>query len=159
MTVSIDGEPFIQLWTHHPTDFPLDDPSLRIDHTRGEFWRMKQRGFRYRDMLPILSDRLGTDQFIWCCTKRGKFQRMTEEDDLVEWELNVPAAQVLAVYRVQQWEDIVWSRSDNWEDLIHDFDLADYLGEDVGALVRVPLPARVARRHEMKVRYPKGERA
>lgn len=128
------------LWTHHPSSFRLDDPNLQIDHTKGKFWNSEQLGFRYREALPKLQLLVKTDQFLWCCTTRGCFVRTTEEIDLVEWELDVPASQVLRFHDVQVWEDIVWSRGDDWDSLLIDGAIADVAADKgIGALVRVPV--------------------
>jgi len=128
----------MQLWTHHPSRFQIDAVDLVVDPTQGEHWHMEARNFRYRDVLRALCGRLGTSQFLWCCTRRGQFRRLIAECDLVEWELNVPESQILAFIRGRVWEDIVWSRSDDWGELIIEErpELADPY---INALVRVPL--------------------
>lgn len=130
----------MKLWTHHPSTFRLNDPDQRIDWTRGDYWDTEMGGFRYLEVLPMLQVRLGTSQFIWCCTTRGEFIRTSTSIDLVEWELDVPFAEILAFYRSSVWEDILWSRSDNWDGLLlTGLSEAEAATPDVGALVDFPL--------------------
>lgn len=143
----------MKLWTHHPDKFKVDDPDLMIDHTKGGYWHHEEKGFRYRDVLPVLVKRIGTDQFLWCCTVRGEFERVSEDVDLVEWELDIEYSQILAFYNVPIWDDLVSSRNDEWENLVLDTGEAD---QNVGALVRVPLgPTTATRIGPLEVKYPK----
>ena len=130
----------VTLWTHHPSTFQVNDPELHIDWTLGEFWNQNEAKFRYREVLPRVHEQLDTTQFLWCCTIRGGFERVCEEYDLVEWELNVPRSRV-RFYSVPVWEKIVYSRTDNWDGL--------WLGarestpnRKVGALVFLPLESK-----------------
>ena len=137
----------MQLWTHHPSDFPVDDPDLVVDYTKGKYADSSMEGnngFRYRTVLPELHKRVETSQFLWCCTERGSYPRVTEDVDknLMEWELNVPLTQILAFHRISAWEDLVWSRSDDWEELLIEVGEIEPPANDLsdlGVLVRVPL--------------------
>jgi hypothetical protein len=108
----------IKLWTHHPSDFRIDAVGIRIDPTQGQYWNYEKPGFRYREIAPVLWDKLGTDQFLWCCTQRGMFKRVLPDHDLVEWEIAAPPADVIAYVSSRVWEDLVWSKSDSWDRLI-----------------------------------------
>lgn len=149
----------MKLWTHHPSDFQLDT-AAEIDHTRGQYWNLNMRDFRYREVLLRLHQHIGTDQFLWCCTVRGGFMRTTEEIDWVEWELDIPESEVLKFYRVPIWEDIVWSRSDDWDQLFVDKAEADIPNQNVGALVKFPVRREWVKCHgPLPVRYPRTGRA
>ena len=139
----------MQLWTHHPEAFKVDADDLRIDHTCGTFWNLECPGFRYRAILPKLFDLVGSNQFLWCCTRRGKFARTSEAHDLVEWELHVPESAMIAVFRVSVWEDLIWSLSDDWSNLILT-ERPTVAADDINALVSVPLPKDSATRWLMK---------
>jgi hypothetical protein len=93
-----EGAP-MQLWTYHPGDFRIDAADLVIDPVRGYYWHYSAPGFRYREMLPVLQRRFGTDQFLWCYSIRGEFIRASEDHDVVEWALNVPDSQILGRIR------------------------------------------------------------
>jgi hypothetical protein len=145
----------MQLWTYHPSDFPVNDPCLVVDYTKGVYWHPDMQGnngFRYREVLPKLHARVGTDQFLWCFLKRGGYERVTEnvDQDLMEWELNVPLTQILRFYRESVWHDIVHSRSNEWGKLLTEVGQTERTGTDrtdLGALVRVPLKPEWARCH------------
>ena len=145
----------MELWTHHLVEFPVNDPNLIVDHTRGQYWEEEMigvDGFCYRDVLPRLHTCLGTTQFLWCCTRRDCYPRASEDvdKDLMEWELNVPLTQVLTFYRGSVWEDILWSKSDNWDRLLIAVGETAPAGNqlnDLGALARVPLEPKWAKCH------------
>ena len=145
----------MQLWTHHPSDFRVNDPDLVVDYTKGMYAQPSMQGingFRYCNVMPKLHTRVGTTQFLWCCTERGCYERVTEDvdKDLLKWELNVPLTQILHFHRVSVWEDIVWSRSDDWQDLLIEVGETERAANDlsdVGALVRVPLNRKWATCH------------
>lgn len=130
----------LTLWAYHPSDYRLDTPGLIMDHTKGKNWTRKMANFRYREVLLKLQRRLGTDQFLWCCSTRGCFRRTSEGIDLVEWQLDVPSSHVLSFYCEDVWENIVWSRSNEWERLLIE-DSPDQIVpcENVGVLLKLPL--------------------
>src|SRR5713101_762581 len=135
----------MQFWTHHPTGFQVDAVGLVIDSTKGQYWHCTRPRFRYCEVLPKLHKVVGTDQFLWCNTIRGQYKRWTEGMDLAEWELNVPESQVIAFIRQSVWEDIVWSKNDDWEKIIIEGKPgadADLLG-----LVLVPVLPKWAKCH------------
>ena len=153
----------MQLWTHHPSDFPVNDPDLVVDYTKGMYAQPSMEGsngFRYRNVLPKLHTLVGTTQFLWCCTERGRYERVTEDvdKDLLEWEINVPLTQILRFHLVSVWEDIVWGRSDDWQDLLIEVGETEPAANDLsdlGALVRVPLEPKSTTCHgPLQAKYP-----
>ncbi len=145
----------MQLWTHHPSVFRVNDPDLVVDYRKGEYAKKNthdNEGFRYCNVLPKLHKLLETTQFLWCCKGRGCYPRVSEDldKDLSEWELNVPLTQIVTCYSVSVWEDIVWSRSDDWKHLlipVSEIEPAANDPSDFGALVRVPLNRKWATCH------------
>lgn len=125
----------MQLWTYHSPGFPVDTIAA-IDHTKSYWWTYEEPGFRYREVLPILWSKVSTKHFLWCIGLHGT--RIPDKDE-VEWEVNLPQSAVLTFYRTTVWDDIVWSRSNNWPDLLIPV-WAESLSRAVGALVSVPLP-------------------
>ena len=144
-------EPRVKLWTYHPSTFRIDDPQLSVDYMRGKYWQDDSHGFRYREVLPILCELLGTTNFVWCCTARGKMQKMTSDEDLVEWEISLPMSNVLKFYSELVWDKIIWGKSDDWQPLF----VSDIKPSgDLGALVKVPLLPEVAFCHgQVKPKY------
>lgn len=139
------------VWTNHPKAFPICSPDLVIDYKLGHYWRDNHG--HYRDVLPKLHRLLGETQFLWCVTTLNKpFQRMSEDIDLVRWELDVPSSQVLALYREDAWNALFNGESTDWRSLI-----VDAVGERIGAFVRVPIEPAWATRQEIPVRYPKRQ--
>jgi len=129
----------MQLWTHHPSAYRIDAPDLKVYPKRGQYWKMRENRFRYHEMASRLWKLLGTDQLLWCCTVRGEFKRPTEDMDLVEWEINAPPSTILAYISSPVWEDLIWTRTDDWSGLI--LKHAPLLGnKDIHGLVTVPLP-------------------
>ncbi len=146
----------MRLWTYHPASFRVDDPNLRIDYTLGDIWNCDSVKTRegYRRALPRLHQLLdGETQFLWCCTGPRQFVRITESIDLVEWELLVPDAQVLSLYRESLWKSILYEGGDHWAELLVS-DLSEAGNKDIGALLRVPIEPEWATRREMEPRYP-----
>ena len=79
---------------------------------------------------------------------------MTEKEDLVEWELNVPDAQVLAFYREPVWETLVRDPLSNWDNLIVT-DRPVIALKDIGAWVKVPLLREWVTCHgQLEPKYP-----
>ncbi|MFK8115680.1 MAG: hypothetical protein AB8B91_26025 [Rubripirellula sp.] len=135
----------IRVWTHHPSTFPITSPNLVVDATRSVYYRSQE----YRDAIHELHHHLkGETQFLWCLTARKTFERHSESIDLIEWELDVPASQILTFYREDVWEPIYHGRSHHWADL-----LTDLPAENVGALVRVPIDPSWATPHAIPVKY------
>ena len=152
----------MQLWTYHPSDFRVDDPDLVVDYTKGKYAEPSSQvnGFRYREVATKLHKRVGTTQILWCFVERGRYVRVTEDvdKDVMEWELNVPLTQILAFYRVSVWEDIIWSRNDEWEHLVIAVEIEPPASRlsDLGALVRVPLSREWTTCHgHLPPKYPK----
>lgn len=148
----------MKLWTYHPSNFRLDDPNVKIDPTKGMYWN--DESLQYQKVLPKLQQLLGTDQFLWCCTIPDCFDRMTEDDDLVEWELVVPIAEILSFHSVPVWEDIVHGRGCAWDSLvIGDLTEQEAGKKEVGAWLRFPLkPDSIERFGHLYPLYPKSMR-
>src|SRR5580704_15732454 len=105
----------MQLWTHQPSPFRLDVLPLPLDPKRGAYWNAVQGpDFCYQEVAPLLWELVKTDQFLWCCTLRGMFQRQTADVDLVEWEINAPQSSILAYIDALIWEDIVRGKPRKW---------------------------------------------
>jgi hypothetical protein len=132
----------MQLWTYHPTGFQVDAADLIIDPARGQYWRHDEPGFRYQEVFPKLQKLVGTNQFLWCYTVRGQCIRVTEDMELVEWELNVQESHILRFFRSYVWEAIVRSKGDDWVNLF--VSGKPEAGQDIHALVVVPLPRGTA---------------
>jgi hypothetical protein len=135
-------ESTMKLWTFHPSTLNLHDAE-RIDHRRGQYWNSdhvvegKSLRQRYRLVLPMLQRLLGTDQVLWCDTVKDG-QVHNELIDQNGWELNVPLSQIAAFYWVMGWEDLLWGRTENWDDLFVEKS-AVQPSYEIGALVRFPL--------------------
>ena len=56
---------------------------------------------------------------------------------------------MIAVFRVSVWEDLIWSLSDDWSNLILT-ERPTVAADDINALVSVPLPKDSATRWLMK---------
>src|ERR1700687_2181663 len=125
--------------------FQVDAAELVIDPAKGQYWCLQMPGFRYREALSKLQERVGTSQFLWCYTVRGSCIRPTEDVDLVEWELNVSESQILRFFRSHVWEAIVRSDSNGRENL---FVVGKpELGEDIDAVVLAPVALGTASAH------------
>jgi hypothetical protein len=126
----------MQLWTYHPQAFRIDAPDLDVKHELGFNWSLSRPHFRYREVLPIFCDLIGTTQFVWCSFKREwkKFYA-----DMVEWELNISLADRLRFYDEKVWNDLVWSRTDDWTNLMVNPTRAGQ--ENIEAIVLTPLQA------------------
>ena len=89
----------IPLWSYHPPVFSLLDSRVK-PHLSG-----------YRDDSQImaayaeLKSRLGTDQIIWCYTRKEDFRETSRP--MVEWALHVPLQNVVAFYDTVAWARII----------------------------------------------------
>ncbi len=143
----------MQLWTYHPSDFRINDPNLEVDYKKGKYSHpdiQVANGFRYCKVIPKLHEMVGTTQFLWCFTQQDQFARTYEDDDSLEWELNVPLTQILTFYREKVWEGIIISQNDDWDRLLIAVGETEPAGSelnDLGALVRVPLEPNQAKNH------------
>jgi|SRR6185437_14135601 len=87
----------IPLWSFHPPGFSLLDGRVKPDLSG------------YRDDSQImaayaeLKSQLGTDQIIWCYTRKAGFRETSRQ--MVEWALQVPLKNVVAFY-----DSVVWAR-------------------------------------------------
>jgi hypothetical protein len=87
----------ILLWSFHAPDFSLFDGQVKPDLSG------------YRDDSQImaayaeLKSRLGTDQIIWCYTRKDDFRETSRQ--MVEWALRVPLQNIVAFY-----DSVVWAR-------------------------------------------------
>jgi hypothetical protein len=133
----------MKLWTNHPRCF-LIDKITEIDPTKSLWWTYDDPGFRYREVLPILWDKLKTKHFLWCASCQGEYYRTPDQNDLVEWELDVIPSSVLAFFDVGVWDKIVHSKSDDWTALFVT-EIAESLPKHIGALVAVPLSVMAVR--------------
>lgn len=89
----------------------------------------------------MLFERLGSDQWLWCCTTRARYHRQTEQFDLVEWEINLPIEEVILTSS-PVWEDIIYGRGDDWDSLIlTGLTESEAANDNVVALVRFPVRA------------------
>lgn len=141
----------MKLYTHHPRAFRLDGPADEFDPTKGTYWR---RYAAYREALPRLQKRVGTDKFLWCEIV-PTFQRMTEADDLVGWELNVPHAEILAfIHEAGNWKSLFGNRPRvYWSKLIATPTEAEATGNaEYSCLVRYPFCG--ATMFEIPPKYP-----
>lgn len=129
----------MKLWTFHPSNFRLDDPTPSIIHELGKYWG-SQTTPRYAAVLQRLHQLLGNDQILWCYTLKDNHWHFDGVDE-IEWELNVPFSQIEALYDVQLWENILYGRNEDWDNLILDRLTAESAANEcVGALVKWPLP-------------------
>lgn len=147
------------LWTYHPSDFKVDDPNLKIDPSKGQYSNEGDPKFvdRYREiLLPKLQQLVRTKQFLWCYTVPGQGIRASEDIDVVEWELDVPATQVLRRYDEKVWHEIYLGNDGDWDSLGLFVSEAEPMGKDIGALVRVPLKEEWVTNHgQLKPMYPR----
>ncbi len=144
----------MKLWTFHPSDFPLDDPSQPIIHERGTYWDCPTTP-RYKTAIRKLHELVDNDQVLWCYTVRDTHIHFHEIDE-IEWELNIPFCQIQAFYSVSIWDGILHGRRDDWDNLVlHGMTPQNAVREDVGALVRWPLnPCCVKRLGTPPPKYP-----
>lgn len=106
----------MQLWTLHPEELRIDDPDVIIDPTLGAYWNDPREDFRYREVLPLFQERIDSDQFLWCCIERNKYI-LGLKAKIIEWELNIPDNSKIRLFKTQIWEDLLYSRRDDWDDL------------------------------------------
>ena len=138
----------MKLWTHHPEAFRIDDPKLKIDPTRGQYWNSTDPYMRrYRELLRWLQRHFKTDQFLWCVTTPEKrFIRTHESIDQVDWELDVPFGKVLSFYDSPLWHRLLEHDDGDWERLVVDgLSETEAASPEYGALVRVPIVGNVKR--------------
>lgn len=126
----------MRLWTYHPPDFRIDDlRSSPIDPTKGPYWN--DRSLCYRKALPRLCTMLGIDAFpLWCFTAPDCWLLTSEAR--VEWELEVPEAEILGFIHSRVWDVILKSKSDDWQGVIVT-ERPVTPGQYVSAMVRFPL--------------------
>lgn len=127
----------MQLWTYHPAGFAVDNLPLPIDPAKGRHWN--EPSLMYKAAVQALFQKIGTDQFLWCCSVRDAFPPISYATDPIEWELNVPEVQILAFISEPVWDDILKGRRDDWEGVIVTDRPIEPKGQ-LSALVRVPLP-------------------
>ena len=91
----------MRLWTYHKPDFSLT--SGRVDLSRSDYFRcMPEIPGAYAE----LARRVGTDQIIWCYVRPDEYNNIPELT-CVEWALDVPDDQVLAIIDSFVWERII----------------------------------------------------
>ena len=141
-----------QFWTYHPDAFRVDNPTLKLDHTQGTYWDVKYGGMpTYRQARPKLVQLLGVNDFLWCCPIRGLLERYTLAHDLVEWEINVPASQIVSWLDNLQWEKFVRDPSMATTGLL--ISQPTTPSKDHVAFVAIPLKPGQAIRHEMEPKH------
>ena len=128
----------MQLWTLHPEELRIDDPDLVIDSSLGMYWNNPNEGLRtrYREVLPLFQDQIGTDQLLWCCVERHKFT-LGRKVEIIEWELSIPDNSKARLFETQIWADILYSKTDDWDDLFVENIPTDLKG--ISAVALLPL--------------------
>lgn len=96
----------LPLWSWQQPGYSLTEGT--VDHQRSD-WKTL-RG--YPESIKDLSERLGTDQFVWCYT-RGDEHDPLHSSASVEWQLEVPKHHVLAFICSFAWH---WILARNGED-------------------------------------------
>jgi hypothetical protein len=105
----------LTVWTVQPTDFDLPQVS-RLDCQRGTYWQTGDGNLqvrdRYRELLPMVHQHVGTDQILWCMSStfgpveyEGRAYELPweERDGTVLWELELPTVGVLAHFDTMKW--------------------------------------------------------
>jgi len=90
----------VRLWTSQPAGFSIVTGTLDPKRSRYNCDTVPN----YLVRRGELAHRLGTDRFLWCSTVRP-VRYVQPVDPEVEWELEVPTAQILKFM-----DDIVWNR-------------------------------------------------
>ncbi len=89
----------MQLWTWHEPDFSLVEG--KVNHERSEYFTTV---CGVPEAYQELCKRLGTDQFIWCYT-RGNEHNQLPSQTRIEWVLEVPKSEFLAIV-----DSFIWNR-------------------------------------------------
>lgn len=89
----------MRLWTWQGRGHLLTDGI--VDHSKGRYWDT-EKGIQ--EAYAKLSQRIGTDQWVWCFTRREDYINAGGQSE-VEWELEVPCDRVLAFV-----DDLVWNK-------------------------------------------------
>lgn len=141
----------MKIFTHHPRDFRLDGPPDYFDPKQGSYWRDSPA---YREALPLLQKRVGTDNFLWFEVV-PTHERMTESHDLVRWELEIPFGEILAfIHEDGNWTSL-FGKSPNvdWSKLLAKPSEAEVIDNPkYCCLVRYPVIGAVM--CEMRPKYP-----
>jgi hypothetical protein len=87
----------LPLWSFQAPDFSLLDG--RVKPNLSGYCDESQIMAAYAE----LKSRLGTDQIIWCYTRKEDFRETSRQ--MVEWALQVPIQNILAFY-----DSVVWAR-------------------------------------------------
>jgi hypothetical protein len=91
----------MRLWTWHTPDFSLLEGS--VDHSRSVYFQTHPGvPAAYRE----LAKRLGTDQLVWCYTAPNQHHYIAS-DNKVEWELDVPDGEIVALIDAVAWSRII----------------------------------------------------
>jgi hypothetical protein len=130
----------MQLWTYQPPDFPVDNLPLPLDPTQGRYWKTVAR---YRQLLPLLRERIGNRQVLWCYTIQPRCPN--DIVALVEWEIHAPPDAVVAYLDGWVWEGLVQGTTTDWTGLFID-EPPTQGQESIQALVSVPLPPGCVKR-------------
>jgi hypothetical protein len=96
----------MRLWTWHPPGFSI--LTGKLDRSLSPYARDRPA---YLAACAELAARIGTEQFIFCCTHRGQWSTVKwpylRLEPEVEWVLEVPYAQVLALIDGAAWDHAI----------------------------------------------------
>lgn len=128
----------MKVYSHHKRDFRIDGPRGYLDPTKGRYWQIFPN---YRDGLTKLQGMVGTKDFLWC-EIIPTHKRASESIDLVQWEIEIAHADVLAFLNEKQ---------ANWNSLCGDSPAVDW-----SKLIVKPTETQTVGNAELSclVRYP-----
>src|SRR4029450_6957865 len=95
----------MKLWTWQTPDFPLT--SGRVDHSRSRYYQSLPK---IQSAYAELARHIGTCQIIWCYVRPDEYKREAG-NSRVEWVLDVPDNNVLAIIDSWVWEKIICSKA------------------------------------------------
>ncbi|MEE8169500.1 MAG: hypothetical protein V3T70_03040 [Phycisphaerae bacterium] len=122
----------MRLWTWQGFGHSLI--SGRVIHNQSQCWNIPG----YARATELLYQSLGRDQLIWCYSQREEhciFSIRTGKE--LEWELEVPSSEMVAIYRSAVWTRIIYStlpQDEDWTQL-----LTDRIGDETGVVIRHPV--------------------
>lgn len=93
----------VRLWTWHKPDFSLT--SDRVDWSRSDYYNDESLP-EVRKAYARLAEQLGTDQIIWCVTRRED-HIVLPSDECCEWEIEVPSDNILRFVNAIVWNRII----------------------------------------------------
>lgn len=95
----------MRLWTWHEPGFSLT--SGHVDHDQSYYYNNNVPSFP--DAYAQLAKHFGTDQIIWCYVRRDDYLDLPELTR-VEWALDVPDKEILAIVDPTIWNKILGNR-------------------------------------------------